>query len=465
MKFRTTLILLAIFLVLLAIVILVEHRSEKVQEKKEAAEKLTDFKAAEVEKLSLKKEDGSVITLKRNDQGGWQLVEPLAAEADDYEANSLAENFASLRIERVVEEQASDLAAYEIPKKEVRLWLKGQSEPLVIQVGMENPLDNALYARRADRSQVVLLPSYLKYSLDKKVFDLRKKDILKFETGQVQAVEVKSKDSNWKVKREGDSWYFVQPLEALASKYQIDNLLDNLSGLRAKDFLAEEKDQKQLKLFGLDQPEFSVRLSLPDSQELIFYINRQDNKVMATSSLVRKIIEVDSQIATDLGKKIDDLREKKVAVFNSWEATGLSLKKEGLTLNAFREKVREKGQELEKWFLSGEGAKKEPADETKIESLLRKLEYLEAEEFIDRPANLKDYGLEPAALEIQVRVAPADRPQKEIQLLVSPENDQKKQVIIKNRDLPYLFRVKSDFLAEIPTKIEDWKQPAADSKK
>ncbi|MGQ9800908.1 MAG: DUF4340 domain-containing protein [Candidatus Saccharicenans sp.] len=465
MKFRTTLILLAIFLVLLAVVILVEHRSEKVQEKKEAAEKLTDFKAADVEKLSLKKEDGSVITLKRNDQGGWQLLEPLEAEADDYEANSLAENFASLRIDRVVEEQASDLTAYEIPKKEVHLWLKGQSEPVVIQVGLENPLDNALYARRADRSQVVLLPSYLKSSLDKKVFDLRKKDILKFETGKVQSIELKSKDSSWKVKREGDSWFFVQPLEALASKYQIDNLLDNLAGLRARDFLAEEKDPKQLKLFGLDRPEFTVSLNLPDSQELIFYINRQDSKVIATSSLARKIIEVDSQIATDLAKKIDDLREKKVAVFNSWEAVGLSLKKGDLVLNAIQEKVREKGQEQEKWFLSGEGGKKEPADEAKIESLLRKLEYLEAEEFIDRPANLRDNGLEPPALEIQIRVAPGDRPQKEIQLLVSTENDQKKQVVIKNRDLPYLFRVKSDFLAEIPTKIGDWKQQASESNK
>lgn len=465
MKFRTTLILLTIFLLLLATVILVEHRSEKVQEKKEAAEKLTDFKAAEVEKISLKKEDGSVITLKRNDQNGWQLIEPLEAEADDYEASSLAENFASLKIDRVVEEQATDLAAYEIPRKEVHLWLKGQDEPVVIQVGMENPLDNALYARRADRSQVVLLPSYLKYSLDKKVFDLRKKDILKFETGKVQSIEVKSKESNWKVKRENDSWYFVQPLEALASKYQVDNLLDNLSGLRAKEFLAEEKNPEQLKLHGLDRPEFMIRLGLPDSQELIFYINRKDSKVIATSSLAGKIIEVDSQIATDLDRKIDDLREKKVAVFNSWEAREVSLKKENLVLRAFREKVREKRQEQEKWFLAREEAKKEPADEAKIESLLRKLEYLEAEEFIDQPKGLKDFGLEPPALEILVRAGTADRPQKEIQLLVSSENEQNKQVIIKNRDLPYLFRVKSDFLAEIPTKIEDWKQQVQESNK
>jgi len=456
MKFRTTLILLAILVALLTVVVLVEHRSEKSQEKKEAAEKLTDFKASEVEKFSLKKEDGSVITLKKDDQGRWQLVEPLEADADEYEASSLAENFASLRIDKVVEEQATDPAAYEIPKKEISLWLKGQSEPVLIQIGMENPLDGTLYARRADRQQVVLLASPLKYSLDKKVFDLRKKDILKFETSRVQSVELRSEGLNWKVKREGEAWQFIYPVSALASKYQIDNLLDSLSGLRAKEFLAEEKDLEKLKQYGLDRPEFTVTLGLQDSQELIFSINRRDNKVVATSSLARKIIEIDSQIATDLGRKVADLREKKVASFNSWEAVGLSLKKENWQLTAVREKVKDRGKEQEKWFLVLGEARKEPAEESKIESLLRKLEYLEASEFIDNPAELKEYGLDNPPLEISVRVKPADSEIREIQLLVGPENSEKQQVVIKNRDLSYLFMVNSDFLKEIPTKPEDW---------
>jgi len=144
----------------------------------------------------------------------------------------------------VVEEQAADLAAYEIPKKQVSLWLKGQSQPVVIEIGMENPLDGTLYARRTDRQQVVLLPSSLKYSLDKKVFDLRKKDILKFETARVQSVELKSKETNWKVRREEETWQFVQPVSALASKYKIDNLLDSLSGLRAVEFWPKKKTKK-----------------------------------------------------------------------------------------------------------------------------------------------------------------------------------------------------------------------------
>ena len=456
MKFRTTLILLAVLIILLAVVILVEHRSTAVQEKKEKEEKLTDFKASEVEKFSLKSESGLII-IKRDEKGNWQIVEPLEAEADDYEASSLVENFASLKIDKVVEKQPSDLSIYEIPKKEVKLWVKGQSEPITIQIGMENPLDNTLYAKRADQPQLVLLPSYLRSSLDKKLFDLRKKDVLKFETKGVQTIELKSKENFWKIKREKDDWFFISPVEALAAKSQIDNLLDSLSRLRAKDFLAEEKDAQKIREFGLDQPEFTVNLSLPESQELVFWLTRKDNKVIATNSLSRKIIEVDSQIITDLNKSFSDLREKKVAVFNSWEATSIKLKKEKQEIVARKEKVKEKGREQEKWWLIAADGKKEPADESKVESALRKLEYLEAAEFIDQPTNLADFGLDPPRLEITITIKPADKEEKEVVLLTGPENAEKHQVVIKNKELKYLVRVDSSFLKELPEKFEDWK--------
>ncbi|MDW3229901.1 MAG: DUF4340 domain-containing protein [Acidobacteriota bacterium] len=457
MKFKTTLILLVVFILLLVGVILIEHRSERAQEKREREAKLTDYQASEVEKISLKSESGEKITIERDQTGHWKIIEPLEAEADEYEINSLVENFASLSFEKVVEEEVSDPALYEIPKKDITFWLKGHSQPITIQIGMENPIDNTLYAKRADQSQVVLLPGHLKYSLDKTLFDFRKKDIMTFDTTSVLAIELRAKENNWKVKRREENWYFLQPGEALASKSKIENLLDSLSRLRAKDFLAENKDSQNLKLFGLDKPEFTVILTLPESQEITFWLTRQDDKVTVTNSLSKKIIEVDSQIINDLSQRLTDLREKKVAVFNSWEAVALSLKQETGKVSVVKEKVKEKGQEEEKWFLMTAGGDKEPVDDYRVESLLRNLEYLEATDFIDNPRSLAEYGLDRPSLEITIRVRTDGDEEKELRLLVGPENPETHQVVIKNQDLPYLFRVEASFLKEIPERPEDWK--------
>ena len=458
MKFKTTLILLVVFILLLAGVILIENKSEKAKEIKEKAEKLTDFQASEVEKISLKNEDQTTITLVKDEKGNWQIVEPIKAEADNYEANSLVENFASLRIEHTVEKEASDLKNYEIPKKEVALWIKGKNEPVRILLGLENPLDHTIYAKRADQPAVVLLPSYLKYSLDKKLFDLRNKEIFKFETKEVKTVEVKTREGSWKAVKEGENWKLTSPVEALASKYQVDSLVDNLSRLRAKDFVAEEKKPEDLKNYGLDQPEFSVKITLPESKELTFFLNRKDNRLLATTSWSSKIVEVETQIENDLNKKVQDLREKKVALFNSWEANSIRLKRQQDQILAFKEKVKEKETETEKWFVETGDGKKAAADESKVESVLRKIEYLEATEFIDQPGSLKDYGLEPAEIEITIITKSSDNQTKEIHLDVGKEMKGKNLVPVKNRELKYLFLVNPSFLSELPAKADDWKQ-------
>jgi hypothetical protein len=458
MKFRTTLVLVIVFIILLAGVILIEHHSEISREKKEKEERLTDFQASEVEKISLKAEGQPTITLQKDDKGNWQIIEPLISEADNYEANSLAENFAGLRIEKVVEKQAQDLKAYEIPKKEISLWIKGQKEPIKILIGMQNPLDNTFYAKRSDQNQIVLLPSYLQYSLDKKLFDLRKKELLKLEAKDVQGLEVQSKDLSWKAQRQGDSWFLLKPVEALASKSQIESLLDKLAGLKAKDFLVEDKKSEDLKAYNLDRPEVTIKLDLSPSQQISIMLAKKGEKLVASTSLSKKIIEIDNQILNDLNKKIEDWREKKVADFNSWEASAITIKNHNQTISAVKEKTKEKDREEEKWQLLTDKNKKEPADESKIESLLRKLEYLEASAFIDRPANLTDYGLNNPEIEITIKSQPQNKEEKETKLLLGKDDKSKKQVVVKNAQLKYLFLVDDNFLNDLPAKIDDWKK-------
>jgi hypothetical protein len=172
MKFKTTLILLAVFAVLLAAVLLIESQGKARKEKEEKGKNIVDLAAADVEKITLKNEGGT-IAFKKDEKGEWLITEPLEAKADSSEVSRLAEDFSSLRFERVVEAEGGDPAKYEIPKKELTLWYKGQDQPVRLLIGMENPLDNTLFAKREDDKRIVLLAGYLKSNLEKKTFDRR----------------------------------------------------------------------------------------------------------------------------------------------------------------------------------------------------------------------------------------------------------------------------------------------------
>ncbi|MGZ7066186.1 MAG: DUF4340 domain-containing protein, partial [Candidatus Aminicenantales bacterium] len=123
-------------------------------------------------------------------------------------------------------------------------------------------------------------------------------------------------------------------------------------------------------------------------------------------------------------------------------------------LTAAKEKVRD----ADKWLL--ETAAKDAANETKIEDFIRRIEGLEAAGFIDNPKSLAEYGLDRPTAEVKVWTKGNDGKVLETGLLLGSEDKVKKQVVIKNVKLDYLFRVESAFLQDFPKEAKDWKAEA-----
>jgi len=450
-KFKNTLVLVVVFLVLLVAVLLFESKGLKNQEKKEKEAKLVDLAVADILKMTLKNESGA-ITFQKDEKGGWRITEPLEVQADSMEVDGLAESFAGLRIERIVEAEPKDLKTYEIPNREVTLWIKGKDLPVKVLVGMENPIDSTLFAKREDEKRVVLLASSLKTTVDKKLFDFRGKDVFKFETADVRAIKVRAGDVAWAASKKDDGWELTSPIAALANGSKLDSLLYALSGLKAKEFVSENKSDEDIKKNGLDKPEYEVNLSMPTvNKEAVLSLHKSDDKVYAAGSLSEKIVLVDGTVLNDLGKKADEYREKKAAVFNSWEADRISVTKGDLTVAAVKEKVKDE----EKWRI--ETPDKPEADGSKVETFIRKIESLEAVEFIDAPKDLAEYGLDKPEAEVRVRVKDGENKTREITILVGREDKEKNQVVVKNAGLGYLFRVDSAFLEDFPKEAKDWK--------
>lgn len=454
MKPKTTLVLLAVFAVLLAAVLLIESRSKARKETEEKSKKLVDLASADVEKITLKNESGTT-TFKKDDKGEWLIVEPLEAKAESSEVSRLAEDFSNLKFERVIEAEGGDPAKYEIPKKELTLSYKGQAQPIKLLIGMENPLDNTLFAKREDDKRIVLLSSYLKSNLEKKTSDFRQKDIFKFEPDDVGSIKLRAKDVSWQAQKKGGDWHLESPVRALARKSRVEDVLRALSNMRAKEFFAEQKQDAEIAKTGLKDPEYSVALNLPaKNQEIIFSLHKQDETVYATTSLSTKIITVESQVLTDIEKKVEDLREKQVVVFNSWEANRIRIKKGELVIAVTKDKDN-------KWQF--EGPAKEEADRSRVETFIRKIESLEAAEFIDSPAGLPAYGLDKPQAEVTVWTKDGET-EKEFRVLIGTEDPQKKQVVLQNAKLEYLFLVDSAFLTEFPKQVSDWKPAAPEEK-
>jgi hypothetical protein len=451
MRFKTTLILFTIFVVLLVLVYFLEFRAKS---QEDTGDKLVDLSSEDVQKIILKKGETVIQFERAGDE--WLITKPLEAKADKYEVNRLADDFSRLNIERVVEENATDLEKYGIPQTDVSLFYQGQQQPIKIQIGMENPLDKTFFAKREDEQRVVLIPSLLKSLLEKNVFDFRQKDIFRFETDQAKQIALNSKDIQWSAEKEDEEWYLQKPIHALAKKSDINDVLYSLSNMKAKEFVSEEKNDEEIKDYGLDNPEFEVSVTFPlENRQVTFSIQKKDAAVYATSSLSSKLIQVEDSILNDLGKSIEELREKKVCEFFAWEAGKLKISKGNLSLTLEKD-------EEDTWHF--EEAQGEEADKDKVQSFLRTIEGLEAEKFVDPPLELQDYGLETPQAEVKIWVNEEEDKTKEIFILIGSEDEEAKKVYVKNARFEYLFLVDSSFLHDFPEKMDDW-EPQKEEKK
>jgi len=486
MKIKTTLILMIVFGALLAFVFLSDIREKG---KPEPADKLVDLSSDDVEKIIFKTE-ADTITFAKDKEGDWLITDPLEAKADKYEVDRIASDFSSLEIDRTVEDAPADLEKYGIPQKEISLFFKDRETPVKVLVGTENPLDKKFFAKREDETKVVLIGSQFKSLLEKKIFDFREKKIFQFETDEVKRIALRSGDIQWEATKEEDDWMLTKPVKSLAEKSEITSLLSSLSDLKASEFVSEAKKEEETIEYALDKPEHEVALELPlENQEVTFYINKKEDKVYATTSLSSKIVEVENSIIDSLSKEPAELREKEVADFYSWQAKKVQVEKGEMAITVVKD-------DDNNWHFEKHDG--EDADKDKIEDLVRKIENLEAEEFIDPPLNLADYGLDNPQATITISVKEGEDKTKDITVLIGKtvkeqvvkednteeegeaeetekaeaETEQKSEdaadeekveeqewVFVKNARFDYLFKTKTDFLEEIPQKTEDWKKP------
>ncbi len=444
MKIKNTLILFTIFIALLAVVLIFDSKKKT---EDNTPEKLVNLLSDDVQKIEFQTHNVK-ISFQKGENAKWQISAPLEAEADQIEVDRLSNDFSDLQYSRIVEAEPEDLKKYGLPGSKIALFTKDRTDPVTILVGFENPLDNTFFAKRTDENKVVLISSTFKNLLEKTVFDFRKKNIFQFESNDVGKFKIKAKNKTWEAQKDKNEWWLKKPFHALAEESRINTLLTKLSDLKANEFASEEKGQDNLKPYGLLKPDYKIIFSFPTTgQETTFYLHKKEDTVYATTSMSSKIIKVDDSVLDELDKEPEEYREKKVAIFYSWEVDRLQVKKEDLTITVVK---NEDG----KWTFESED--KTEADEDKIGNLIRELNDLKAESFIDPPIDLKKSGLEKPEWEITIRTKGSKDTIKIITIQTGAVSEKNENIIVKNIRFDYLFKVKSEFLKILPNDMKDW---------
>ncbi len=330
--------------------------------------------AAEIEEVQLKSEGGETARVQKTGET-WKLVEPEAVDADAVALSTLTTTIAGLEVERVVDDNPSDVKQYGLDPARVDIGfrVKGQKDFQHLLVGQKTPSGGDLYAKKPGEKRVFLIPSYHDTGLNRTPFDLRDKDVLKFERDKADGFEITHAGETRQFAKSGSTeWKIVKPVAARADYAALEGELTRISSLQMHKIV--EPQAGDLKPYGLDKPDFTVTVMTGSARATVIIGKKGEDGLYAKDVSRPMIFTVEETITQDFAKNLDEFVRKDMFDARSFSANRVEFRRGTDTL-AFEKTKAADGKEIWK------DAAGKTADNAKIDDLLAKMTNLRATTF------------------------------------------------------------------------------------
>src|SRR5579862_1197767 len=371
MRFRGLLVAL-VLLIALGVGLYISNKQKAAEAAKPPSDtppKILALQDNDITRIHLKKKGADDAVLEKTG-GKWQITLPKPYPADQDTVGQLVSSAANVSADRVVEDKASNLAAYGLnsPALEVDITGKG-GKVSKLEIGDDTPTNSGSYAKLEGDPRVFTVASYVKTGLDKSLNDLLDKRLLNFDQDKLSRVELIAKKQDIEFGRDKDRWQIVKPKPLRADGLQVDEMLRKVKDAKMDLTISDEDAKKAAAAFASATPIATVKLTDPSGTQQI-EIRKNKDDYYAKSSVVPGVFKVAMELGTGVDKSLDDFRNKKLFDFGFNDPSKITIHANGKSFDF------QKGGD--DWFSNGK-----KMDSTAVQSLLDKLRDFSASKFID----------------------------------------------------------------------------------
>jgi hypothetical protein len=396
---RSTIALIVVLAGLGAYIYFVSWKTPQGDTGKKQERVFAGLESDKIEEIKVASAAGDATTLKKQG-GGWQVVQPIAAKAEDSEVSGITSALSSVEMVRVIDENPTSLNDYGLsnPRIEVDFKATGDKDYRRLLVGEKSPTGADLFAKRNDEKKVFLIPAMQETTFNRTTFDLREKVLLKFDREKVDALDVTAGGKTLAIAKDGGDWKITKPVATRADFGAVEGLVGRLQTAQMKSIVADEAAPVDLKKYGLDKPEATVNLNAGSARATLLIGGKAaDNTVYARDASKPAVVTVESALIDDLKKGADDYRRKDLFEFRPFNATHIEIARNGQTVVLDRAKGQGDNAP-DKWRRVSPTAG--DVDKDKMDSLLSKLSNMRASSFVEATAKT---GLDKPALTVTVK--------------------------------------------------------------
>ncbi len=390
MKFRGTLMLVALAIGLMLFVYFYEIRGgKKREEAEEKAKKVVIVEDKQISSIEIIRPGQEPLRVKKNESGSWMLTEPLVARADDGAVGSMTWQLADMNFSQVAADKSAELEEFGLITPEIEVTFETEGAPKTVLFGADTPIGFDTYLQIKGEKRVLVVSRSAKQAFDKQAVDLRDKRVVVFDQADLVGMEITSPEHKIVFEHRDKDWWVTSPGEMDANDETVQGILDQFSTLEAEDFLPEVVARTK----NLGEPALTITLIIGEKErarkKVSFWSNVDEKYTLAYPEGEAWYYKVTPYIITDASKSAITFRELRVVKFDRFDLTEMVIRS-GVKAEPIVLKKDEKGD----WQITEPTSAKGKAAPGKVYDFIDSIEDLKAKEFIDDPPQDSETGLD-----------------------------------------------------------------------
>lgn len=276
---------------------------------------ILNLQPATVSSITIKAQGAAPVVLMKSPEGRWQITAPTPAPADATAVYGMLSAVHPLAAERVVEDDATNLAQFGLSDPAVEIDLDANGKTTRLLLGDGTPVGDAMYVSVAGNLRVYTAARSTKTSLDKSENQLRDRRLVPVNAAAVSHVQLERKGESVDFVRDANGWQMRNPEPYATDSSAVDNLVQQVTA-------AEWDPSSERKAAAAEwthaQPFATVRISGQGGSET-FDLRKEHEDYYAKSSALPGVWKVDTSLAPALSaaldRSLDEFRSRQIFDF------------------------------------------------------------------------------------------------------------------------------------------------------
>jgi uncharacterized protein DUF4340 len=371
----TRLIVAAVLMAGLGGVLYWSNKSEKAKEgapAKDAPPAILTLKEADIKQVEIDRKSGDATVAKKDDSGKWQIIAPRALPADQSAINGITGAVSSLKSERLVDDNATDLASYGLaPARITAKITTADGKTSTLLIGEDTAAGGSVFAKLEGDPKLYTVASYTKDQLDKGLNNLRDRHLMTFDRDKTSRVELDvARQTPLEFGRISmNEWQILKPKPMRADGFQVEDLLSRVKEAEMDASLSDEAAKQNASKFASGQLVAKVTATDPSGAQTL-EVHKSGDDFFAKSSAIEGVNKISADLGKLLDKKLDDFRNKKLFDFGFNDPTRIEYK-DGSKTAAYEKSG-------DNWVSGGKNM-----DSVSVQALIDKLRDLSASKFVE----------------------------------------------------------------------------------